>query len=823
MLAVVASALLSPPLTAAGAQGLCAHCRTALPVEPVSGEGGTLFCCRGCSTVFAAIQGAGLGAFYADRDQDSGQPRPARRTGRRFAELDDENLARGFEVHADGTTSVELQLEGVHCAACVWLIENLPRVAPGVREARLDFGRSLATVRWHPGETRLSAVAAALDGLGYTPHAASGTRVAPGGRTLLMRLGVAGAIAGNVMLMALALYSGAGSELDSLYASFFRWGSLVLSVPAVLYCASLFYRGAWASLRTRTPNMDLPIAIGISAGFLLGAVNTWTGRGEIYFDTITTLIFLLLVGRWLGQRQQRRAALAADFAVALAPSTARVVNADERRETPAETVPRGALVEVLPGERVPVDGRVESGESAVDARLLTGESSPVEVKPGDRVYAGTENTMAAIYVRAERAGRETRIGQLIAAMERAGRERAPIVRVADRIAGRFVVGILALAATTLAVWWRIDPELAVNHAVALLVVTCPCALGMATPLAVSVALARAARRGVLMKGGEALEALALPARILFDKSGTLTAGRPELLSWTGSEEVALRASAAETGSDHPLARALQRAFPAPQELVATEVERLAGAGVRAKVAGRALSVGTLDLLERSGVEVPDFVRREVLTHASAGNTPVLVAEDGKFAGLAAFGDALRADAESTLTALFRMGYSMTVLSGDHPLVVERVCGALPLDGMQGGVSPEQKLAEVSARTARGERVIMVGDGVNDAAAMSAASVGFAVHGGAEASLLAATVFATEPGVRPILDAIRGARQTLAAIHRGLAFSLLYNAVGVVLAMTGVLSPLVAAIMMPLSSLTVLTSALHSRAFRGPTQSFGAVP
>jgi Cu2+-exporting ATPase len=763
--------------------------------------------------VYEAVQSAGLGAFYENREFDGVAARPARPSGRRFADLDDSSFARSFEVHADGTLSVALQIEGVHCAACVWLIENLPRAARGVKSARFDFGRSVARLRWDPREIRLSDAAAALDRLGYTPHALSSAgNVGIGDRSLLMRLGVAGAIAGNVMLMALALYSGALSGMDPEYAQFFRWGSLLLSLPSVSYCAAVFFRGAWASVRTRTPNMDLPIAIGISAGFALGAFNTWTGRGEIYFDTITTLIFLLLVGRWLGQRQMRRAAVAADFALALAPCTARVVTPTRKYEARADAVANGELVEVLPGERVPVDGRVESGESAIDARLLTGESAPVDVKPGDRVYAGTENISAGICVRAERSGRETRLGQLIAAMERAAGERAPIVRAADRVAGFFVIATLALAVVTLAIWWARDPSLAINHAVALLVVTCPCALGMATPLAISVALTRAARRGILVKGGEVLEALARPARIIFDKSGTLTRGSPELIAWEGEREAMLRASAAEADSDHPLARAFRRAFPPPEDAVSW-VERLTGAGVRAVIDGRELSVGSLDLFDRSNIELSAAIRQRVLTSASAGLTPVLVAEDGQFRGLAAFGDALRDDAASTLESLARMGYSMTVLSGDHPLVVERTCAALPVVQLRGAASPEQKLAEVSRSVERGERVIVVGDGVNDAAAMAKATVGFAVHGGAEASLLAASVFATEPGVSPVLEALCGARQTLSTIHRGLAFSLAYNIVGVVLAMSGVLSPLIAAVMMPLSSLTVLTSALYSRAFR----------
>jgi len=809
---LVAAASPSP----ATADVTCAHCELPLSRAAVVERDGLGFCCAGCSAVHAAIHAAGLGAFYSERELSSADVRPARPSGRRFAELDDPALIAGFEIFPDGTLGAELALEGVHCAACVWLVESLPRVVPGVREARLDFGRSSASVRWAPGETELSTIGAALDRLGYTPHLPGAQRISHRGeRALLMRLGVAGAIAGNVMLMALALYSGAGTGIDGDYASFFRWGSLILALPAVIYCAAPFYRGGWGSLVTRTPNMDLPIAIGISAGFASGALNTFRGQGEVYFDTITVLIFLLLVGRWLGQRQQRRAATAADFALALAPSTARLVEGDVRRELRAENVPNGALVEVLPGERVPVDGRIEVGQSSIDARLLTGESLAVEVKTGDRVYAGTENLTATLLLRSEHAGRETRVGQLVRSMERAQRERAPIVRAADRIAARFVLVVIALAAITLAVWWRVDPTLAVEHAVALLVVTCPCALGMATPLSVSVALGRAARRGILVKSGEVLEALARPSALVFDKTGTLTAGRPELLEWSGSRETALRASAAERGCEHPLARGFQRAFPAADQPPALDVERLPGAGVRATVGDHRLLVGTPELLTTAGVLVPEEIQQRIVQLAANGATPVLVAEDGVFAGLAAFGDALRPDSAASLSALAATGATVSILSGDHPLVVERVARALSVSAWRGAVTPEQKLEEIRARVARGERVVMVGDGVNDAAAMSAATVGFAVHGGAEASLLAADVFATEPGVAPVLEAIDGAQRTLRAIHRGLAFSLAYNAVGVGLAMSGALSPLVAAVMMPLSSLTVLASALRSSAFSGP--------
>jgi len=790
----------------------CAHCGS--PVENSEQDGPLPFCCQGCRTIHSAIHAAGLQAFYEGRDRPG--TAPPRKASQGYQELDGPGVEQ--REYPDGTRAAQLFIEGIHCASCVWLLESLPKACRGVRAARLDFGRSLLDVRWDPAKTTLAAIARAVDGLGYVPHV-SGAQHETGGveRSLMLRLGVAGAIAGNVMLMAFSLYSGADSALDGQYARLFRWASFGLALPSVAYCALPFYRGAWAALRARTASMDLPIAVGISVGFSSGAVNTLRGDGEIYFDTITTLIFLLLVGRWLTARQHRRAATTVDFTRALAPSTARVLKDGEMREIRAEAVDPGNLVEVRAGERVPVDGRVERGESSVDVRLLTGESSAQDVKAGDRVYAGTDNLAGSLVVRAERTGASTRIGQLIEAMERAHRERAPIVKAADRIAGRFVLAVLALAVVTLGLWWSTDPALALNHAVALLVVTCPCALGMATPLAVSVALSRAARRGILLKNGEVLEALARPAELLFDKSGTLTAGRPEVVIWQGTDAVGRRVSRAEKGCDHPLARAFQRAFPeAPRDAdTADSVERFTGAGLRAHVDGKILVVGKPALLTSLGIDVPSAFATAALAHAGSGLTPVLIAEDGEVVALAAFGDALRSDADTSLRSLKELGYPITVLSGDHPLVVERVCRTLPVLVSQGGMTPEQKLAAVTSRIRDGRSVVMVGDGVNDAAAMSAATVGFAVHGGAEASLLAAGGFATEPGVRPVLEAIVGARHTLRVIHRGIAFSLAYNAVGVALAMGGLLSPLWAAVLMPLSSLTVVTSALRSRAFQYP--------
>jgi Cu2+-exporting ATPase len=558
--------------------------------------------------------------------------------------------------------------------------------------------------------------------------------------------------------------------------------------------------------------MDLPISIGIVAGFAQSAHHTLFGRGEIYFDTLAVLIFLLLVGRWLQQRHHRAAQGALDLIAALAPATARLVEGETRREVPALAAEVGALVEVRVDERLPIDGIVVEGRSSIDAAWLTGESLPEEVKPGDRVYAGTTNRGPTLLVRVEGSGAATRLARLLESVEAAQTRRAPIVRLADRVAGVFVIVVLALAAGTFVAWSFIDPSRALDHAVALLVVTCPCALGMATPLAVSAALKRAARAGIFFKGGEFLEALARPGTIAFDKTGTLTEGRLALVSFEGDPSVKALVSAAENGSGHPVARALVAAFGAAPGLHAESVHEEPGRGLVARVDGREIRVGS-----RAHVEGPRaasiFPWREALAAAAElGRPAVAVAVDGVVRAVAAFSDPVRTDARASLEALRRRGYAIAVLSGDQPRVVDAVAAELGhLVEARGGLLPEEKQAWIE-RARRDGPVVMVGDGVNDAAAMAAADVAVAVHGGAEASLGASDVFTTVPGVGKVLEAVVGARRTLAVIRRGIWFSLAYNAVGVALCMAGRISPLLAALLMPLSSLTVVTSALRARTF-----------
>lgn len=807
---------LRPALDGSSAPVSCAHCELPVPPRDVAAEGPS-FCCAGCRSVYEIVHAAGLTDYYGYRDRAEAAPARGAGAGRKYEELDDASFrAEHCRTEPDGTSSAELLLEGVHCAACVWLVERVGRVVPGVKSARLDLSRNVVSLSWDEARTKLSEIARALESLGYPAHpsqAAQTEATRARERDLLLRLGVAGAAAGNVMLMALALYSGAFSGMDVAYQALFRWASFAIATPTVFWAGAVFLRGGWAALRTRTPHMDLPVSVGILAGYAGGAVSTLTGRGEIYFDSLCTLIFLLLVGRYLQQSHHRRSTSQSELLLALAPHGARLVEGETERAVPAAAVPSGAVVRVDAGERIAIDGLVLRGSGSVDTSLLTGEPVPIEVETAARVYAGTTCVAGSLWIRAEAAGPDTRLGRLMASVEATQRERAPIVRLADRVAGYFVLAILGVAALTFSIWLRVDARLAIDHTVALLVVTCPCALGMATPLAVSVALGRAAKAGVLFKGGEFMEELAKPARIVFDKTGTLTRGEPELVGWMGDVAWQAPLRALEAHSGHPLARAVQRAFPDPV-LSVEDVQLLPGGGIAGGVAGKQLLAGSPALVTARLGSLPDWAAKLVSSHAASGRTPVVLVADDVVRAVAAFSDAIRPEARAALAELRQLGYRFEILSGDHRAVVAGVANELGIDPAEarGGQSPEAKLSRISELRARGERVIMVGDGVNDAAAMAAANVGVAMHGGAETCLRAADVFTTRDGLTPLVLAARGSRRTLATIRRGIGISLAYNLAGIALAVLGVLSPLVAAIMMPLSSISVVSLALRARTF-----------
>jgi Cu2+-exporting ATPase len=535
-------------------------------------------------------------------------------------------------------------------------------------------------------------------------------------------------------------------------------------------------------------------------------------------------VFLLLVGRFVQRRLERRAADSVELLFSLTPAFARRRkdrDIDEVREVPVDALAPDDLVEVRPGESFPADGVVDDGKSSVNLALLTGESRPQSVGEGDRVFAGAVNLAGVLLVRITASGRATRVGKLLSLVEECSRRKAPIVQLADRMAGWFTVVATGLFAATLVFWLFVEPGHAVDRAVSLLIVSCPCGLGLATPFAVSVALGRAARQKILIKGGDVLEKLARKSKIspilFLDKTGTLTEDRLSVADFRVAPEGApaqLRAwvAALEKQASHPIAQAF--APEAAADDAPATLHRAHATGVEGDAAGHTLLVGSHDFVRRRTTDTPGWAEDASNQMSAQALTPVWIAVDGRMVAVAGVGGKIRSDARATIANISRRGVKVAILSGDHPDTVKAVGAALGLGeaSCHGGLSPEDKVRAVEAAAQSGAPVFMVGDGVNDAAALSAATVGIAVHGGAEASLSAADIYLGRSGLSPIVEIFDGAKRTLSVIRRCLAVSLAYNVLAAALAITGVVNALQAAVLMPAASFTVLGMALWLRSF-----------
>lgn len=825
----------------------CTHCALPVPKGLIEPGADTQFCCSGCRAAYAVIHGCGLDAYYRLRDASGGTGETLRGTEAtqpgRFTSFDSETFhALHVQPMTSGLCSVDLRLEGVHCAACVWLIEKLPRVVrsacgqqagEGLVEARLSMRQATVRITWDPTRVKLSAIAQALDTLGYRPHPAKGLSRQAARRNeerkQLMNIGLAGALAGNIMLLAIAQYAGLWGGIERQYDQFFRWLGAGLGLVALLGPGRVFFRGAWAALMARSPHLDLPIALALGVGGVAGAVNVVLGRGDIYFDSLAVLVFLLLVGRYIQFRQQRLADDAVSLMASLTPGDCRRRNADGTFETvPVEALAVGDEVEVLPGNIVPADGTVITGHASVVAALLTGESRPVHIAPGGDANAGTQILGQRITLRVTQLGEDTRVGRLMSLVEDGLESKPAIVQATDRIAGWFVIAVSLIAIVVFIAWSTADVGLAVDHTVALLIVACPCALGLATPLTLAVAIGRAARRDILIKSGSAIERAAKGGLMFLDKTGTVTTGQMRLLGWEGDASLRRWVAAAERGSTHPVALALVAGLTDADDESAAADESAAVThhpnGVEADLPIGRLAVGSTGMMQRLSVTVPAMLAQRAAHVSAEGFTPVLIALQGRVAALAWVGDGIHTDAAAALRQTRQMGWRLRLVSGDQPGIAQRVGSAIGLDASDvlGETPPEGKLGLVQGaqhQRAQGQTIAMVGDGVNDAAALAAADLGIAACGGAEASLAAADVYLACAGLSPLVEFLALSRQTLRVVRRNLAVSLCYNALVIALAAAGMITPLLAAVLMPLSSATVLTLALGGQ-WRAPRKPLG---
>lgn len=729
----------------------------------------------------------------------------------------------------------QFEIQGMTCAGCARRVENSLAASAGVEEAHVNFATRTAHIRFNPQQTSIPALADAVAETGYqvttradpSAEAGSDDPEVTEQRTLRRRLAVAVGFGLPVLVL--------GMSHGALGGSRSNWVQLGLSLPVIAYSGAPIFRAAWAALRHRAADMNSLVALGSGAAFLYSAVATTsslgTGRAAhgghspaVYFEAAVAVLGFVLFGRLLESRARVRAGEALRRLRALAPPIAVLLRRGRELELPLEKVRVGDRVVVRPGQSVPVDGTVEEGDSAVDESMLTGESVPVVKEKGSPLYAGTLNTAGRIVYRATKVGSDTALAQIAAAVERAQGTRAPIARLADRVSGVFTPIVLLLALLTFAVWFVSSPVEtrladALIYAVAVLVIACPCALGLATPAALVVGTGRGAELGVLFRDAVALEQASRIDAVALDKTGTLTEGRPQVeavltTAHIADSELVALAAAVESGSEHPLGRAVvsaasERGLTIP---TATSFHATPGRGIAASIDGQKVIVGSAAYLAAHAVETSDMLTRSL---PEKGLTPVLVARDGTLLGALGLADAIRPEAKEAVTALRALGIEPVMVTGDQPAPARRVAEALGIQRVISEVTPEAKAQLVRSLRAEGRRVAMVGDGVNDTPALAEADLGVAMGTGADVAQAAAGVTLLRSDLRLLPTSLRLARATLRVIRQNLFWAFAYNLLGIPLAagvLSGLLgwslSPMVASLAMSLSSVSVLLSSLR---------------
>jgi Cu2+-exporting ATPase len=705
----------------------------------------------------------------------------------------------------DGRRSLHLMVEGVHCGGCVRRIENALLADPAVEHARVNLTTRRLVVEWQGGGAIAERLVRAVSALGYrvVPYdpAQLVSAEAAAERALLRAMAVAGFAAGNIMLLSVAVWAGHFQDMGPATRHLLHWFSALIALPAILYAGRPFFDSALRALRNRRTNMDVPISVGVLLASAMSLFETVRGGPHAYFDAAVTLLFFLLIGRYLDRRARGQARATAERLLTLGTRAVTVLEADgRRRAVPAAMVRPGMTALVAAGERIGVDGTVVDGASGLDTSLITGETVPATVGPGDRVFAGTLNLDAPLQLEVAAVGEGTLLAEIVRLMELAEQRRARYVVLADRLAALYAPVVHGLALTTFLGWtlllgmaWQV----ALLYAVAVLIITCPCALGLAVPAVQVIASGRLLSRGVLLKSATALERLAQVDTVVFDKTGTLTRGRPALARSEAGDPAALRVAAALAGaSRHPLARAVASAVP--EVPVASGVEEVPGRGLRLVTAAGEVRLGS-----RSWCGVEDTGR--------PGDGPELWLMRPECAPVRfAFDDSPRADAVPVIRELRARGLDVELLSGDRAPSVAAVAADLGIDAWRAGCTPIDKIARLEALAAAGRRVLMVGDGLNDAPALAAAHVSASPSTAIDLSQTAADAVFQGERLRPVIELLDVARGADRLIRQNLGLALGYNVLTVPLAMLGLVTPLIAALAMSGSSLAVVANALRLR-------------
>lgn len=797
----------------------CYHCGLPVPenvdLPVVIDDQPKAMCCVGCQAVAQAIVDSGLTEYYRHRDA---MPESRRESMPKELEelglFDHPDFQQSFvKPIGEHEREASLILEGITCAACVWLNEAHVGRLPGVTAISINYATRRARVRWDERELKLSEILGAIAAIGYRAYPFDAERseqiAQRERRSALWRVFVAGFGMMQVMMYAVPVYLADDGTMSPEIEALMRWSSLLLTLPVVLYSAVPFFQRAWRDIGLRRLGMDVPVALGIGAAFVASCWATVTQSGQVYFDSVSMFVFFLLCGRYLEMMARQKAVRGVEeIAKVLPVFVERLLPDGDTEKVPLSQIQVGDPVLVRPGEVIPADGVVRDGRSQVNEALLTGESRPISKEPGSVVTGGTLNIGSALQVGVTQVGDQTRLAAIQRLMERAASEKPSIVVLADKIAGWFIVALLLLAVVTAGIWWYVDPEQALWVFVSVLVVSCPCALSLATPAALTVATDVLARLGVLVTRGHAIETLARAKYFVFDKTGTLTYGQMTLqqvdvLGEQGQEACLSLAVALEKMSEHAIGKALVEAQPASVSLPEMrDVRMVTGQGVVGYLGGDEYRIGRADFV--AGLVGQALPTRN---HPSE-STLIYLGRQGAWLAAFVLADSVRAGAKELVAQLHEQGCQVEILSGDGEAVVAAVAEQLGITQCHALQTPQDKHQRIVALQAAGHVVAMVGDGVNDAPVLAQAQVSIAMGGGTELARNHADVVLLNESLAMLGQGIVVAKRTTRITRQNLLWSFLYNFTAIPLAMFGWVTPWMAGIGMSASSLLVVLNALR---------------
>jgi Cu2+-exporting ATPase len=799
----------------------CYHC--GLPVPEASPFHAVILdvprelCCHGCQAVAESIVENGLEDYYRYRTELPNSVEELVPEELRKLDLyDHPEVQKSFVLETtEHLKQASLILEGITCAACIWLNERHLKQIPGVHEVSVNYASHRARISWDESKVKLSAILAEIRKLGYHAHPFNAQqqeeRRQQRRKGDIRRLAVAGISSGQVMMLAVALYAGDVQGMEYATRELLRWFSLLLTAPTILYAAWPFYHSAWRALMQRRVNMDTPITLGVLAGFFGSVWATIQGEGVVYYDTITMLVFFLLGARFLERNAREKSVEAAENLLRLVPAMATRVNAGQQHElVPVHELAIGELILAKPGETIAADGVVEEGASNADESLLTGESRPLPKSPGDRVYAGSINYESPLLIRVSGVGEQTVLAGIARLLDRAQAQKPRLAQMADRLASWFTYILLALVAAVGWYWWRIDPAKAFEIMLAVLVISCPCALSLAAPAAFAAAGSHLVKRGVLLTRGHALETLARATHFVFDKTGTLTLGKPVLLRTVAigsksAEEYLLLAASLEQASEHPLAQSFLQAAEGRILPAVTDSENLPGKGVAGTIAGQRYQLGNANVNPALSAQC-----RLDAGDIPPGATLVWLSDSEKVLAAFVLADTLRPQAVELIALLRKRGLRMSILSGDAADAVAHHARVLGVDDWQANLEPEQKLAALQKLQYGGAVVAMVGDGINDAPVLAGAQVSIAMGSGTQMARTNGDIVLLTEHLLEIDHAVATSRFGMSVIKQNFGWALGYNLLAIPFAATGFISPWLAALGMSVSSLVVVLNALRLR-------------